>query len=81
MRSHFQITVTGRGRFPLDMLRYSQIYPRLPNDVCAMEPGAKEKREVTLSMDNASFGTAMNCIDRFASFGWAGEITNEEPLR
>ncbi len=78
MRSHFQITVKGRGAFPIDMLRYSQVYPMTPQDVTNIEYDGKVNRPVTVCMDNESFCTAMNCVERFASFGWVGEITNEE---
>lgn len=80
MKYHFQITVKGRGSFPIDMLRYSQVYPMSPQDVSNIEHRVKYNlaREVTVCMDNQTMGTAMNCIERFASFGWVGEITREE---
>jgi len=78
MKYYFQITVNGRGAFPIDMLRYSQIYPMTPQDVTNIEYGGTINRPVTVCMDDKSMGMAMNCIERFASFGWVGEITNEE---
>ena len=74
MRKHFQITVKGRGKFPIDMLRYSQVYPMTPQDVSNIEYTGKTNRPVTLCMDNQTMGMAMNCVERFASFGWVGEV-------
>ena len=79
MKYYFQITVTGRGKFPIDMLRYSQVYPTTPQDVSNIEyDGECGSRPVTLSMDNQTMGMAMNCMERFASFNWTAEITREE---
>jgi len=79
MKYYFQITVNGRGAFPIDMLRYSQVYPRDLESVANIEniDNVGNRRD-TVNMDDASFGAAMNCVKRFASFGWVGEITNEE---
>ena len=77
MRSHFQITVRGRGKFPIDMLRYSHCYPNGAQDVENIEYPGPVKRPVTVCIDDSTFVTAMNCIERFASFGWVGNITQE----
>lgn len=82
MKYHFKITVTGRGDFPLDMLRYSQCYPSAPIDVeniaSGIGPGSIGKRAVTVCMDRVPYALAQNCIDRFKSFGWDGVVTFEE---
>ncbi len=82
MNSHFQITVKGRGTFPLDMLRYSQVYPRDHESVENIEQRAQynAEREVTVCMDNNTMGMAMNCVIRFASFGWTGEVFEDGEL-
>lgn len=78
MKYHFQITVKGRGKFPIDMLRYSQCYPRDIESVANIEyDGPVGSRPVTVCIDDASTLCAINCIERFASFGWIGEITHE----
>ena len=82
MRSkHFEITVQGRGHFPIDMLRYSQCYPKGAQDVENIESKtgrAAGVRMVTLCLDHASVVAAHQCIVRFDSFGWSGEITGEQ---
>lgn len=88
MKKHFEITITGKGDFPLDMLRYSQCCPVNVQDVASMERprvGAsddeeraylREPRTVRVSLVN-NYAVADNCVARFASFGWHGEITGE----
>lgn len=60
-------TVTGRGSFPLDMLRYDQCFPFGPDDVANMDVG--QRREVRL----VHYGEQRHwepTKDRWASFGW-----------
>ncbi len=86
MKYFFKITVAGHGDFPIDMLRYSQCYPSdvesvdaISNDEWANDVDYRRtKRTVTVSLDNQSMGMALNCVQRFASFGWIGTITQEE---
>jgi len=89
MKSHYEITVTGKGDFPLDMLRYSQCCPVNVEDVASMERprvGAsndeeldylKVPRTVRVNLHD-NYSVAANCVTRFASFGWNGRITKED---
>ena len=91
MKKHFEITVTGKGDFPLDMLRYSQCCPVNVQDVAGMERPRtdasdaekldyrREPRTVRVNLVN-NYSVANNCVLRFASFGWTGEITGEVPF-
>lgn len=82
MRYFFNITVKGRGGFPIDMLRYAACYPRTEEDsgtiveslTCPMM-----ERTITVALEG-TMGIALNCIERFKSFGWDGEITYEERI-
>jgi hypothetical protein len=84
MRRYLEITVEGKGHFPLDMLRYSCCWPVHPQDVANIEPRDeldyyKEQRSVTVGF-TGTMGNALNCCERFASFGWVGSVTKEEPI-
>jgi hypothetical protein len=69
---HYQIEVQGRGYFPVDMLRYSQCYPR---DAESVENITRSGvRNITLCLDYSNEARADRCIKRFESFGWNGEI-------
>lgn len=68
-------TVTGRGPFPFDMLRYDSCYPAHVEDAVAMdytsEPSSLQGlRSVTLESAIASSPT----IQRWESFGWCIEV-------
>ena len=91
MKFHFEITVMGKGEFPLDMLRYSQCCPVNVEDVANMERprvGAsgdeelaylREPRTVRVNLHD-NYAVAANCVARFASFGWSGRITMEDDV-
>ena len=68
-----EFTVTGRGYFPLDMLRYDACFPKGSDDVAAIENmGPPAPREVTLlrySAYKADVERAVT-IERWRSFGW-----------
>jgi hypothetical protein len=55
-------TVVGRGRFPIDMLRYDSCWPYDGTAVLNIDPD--EQREVRL----ATYGTTTP--GRWQSFGW-----------
>ena len=82
MNKYYQIKTTGKGDFPLDMLRYSQCWPMTPLDVenIGMHMNDKhkylEKRSVTVGMIGGDV-TAMHCIERFKSYNWNAEIISE----
>lgn len=73
----YQFTVTGRGAFPLDMLRYDCCYPAHPEDVAAMDydnttrEGIRAQRTVKLR------GLGMPEMSRWNSFGWSVSDTKE----
>jgi hypothetical protein len=67
----WEFTVTGRGRFPLDMLRYDTCYPVGSDSVSRIEAKTIFERlsranvEVRLRSD-----LKMPTVDRWKSFGW-----------
>ena len=76
---HFTLAVTGRGAFPLDMLRYAQAYPldhEAVENMGATGPEGNGKRTVRVVFSGAQ-GKAMSVVDRFESFGWKGTIVDE----
>jgi len=70
---YMKFTISGRGNFPLDMLRYDCCYPSSPQDVSKIE--GREPREITLIAANPFAPTK----GRWASFGWTA--TNGEEVR
>ncbi len=82
MKLYFEIRVTGRGEFPFDMLRHSQCWPVGAADACALpvpyhDPG--KRRTVHLGMIG-NWAQSVACVERFKSFLWTAEITQEESL-
>jgi hypothetical protein len=60
-------TVTGRGEFPFDMLRYDQCYPVGPTDAAMLAyDNRKKTREITLARRRN-----LPAVQRWVSFGWA----------
>lgn len=49
-----RFTVTGKGRFPLDMLRYDSCFPATQGDVCNLTPRDRQPRTVTLEHRGAN---------------------------
>ncbi len=84
---YYEVTVTGRGRFPFDMLRYSRAYPVDAESAEAMNcdtetrEGLRAKRTVVLGLSCGNYMIADNCVRRFESFGWKASITKEEITR
>lgn len=61
-------TVSGRGRFPYDMLRYDQCCPIFPNDASNIgrtDTGIDSQRDI-------QFNSTKNypTVARWESFGW-----------
>lgn len=70
---HYKFTVSGRGTFPFDMLRYDCCYPHSPQDVTKLD--GRGLREVTLIAAKPVGPTNR----RWNSFGW--DVVSEEVLR
>ncbi len=68
--------VTGRGCFPLDMLRYDHCYPATGTDVSSLHASITERGTFSVGVSRVS-ATAYEqwTADRWASFGWALEET------
>jgi hypothetical protein len=81
MKKYFEITVVGKGNFPLDMLRHSQCWPVDAEAVEAIADRARydSPRTARLGMIG-HYAQADACAKRFASFLWTAEITMEESL-
>lgn len=65
-------TVKGRGRFPLDMLRYDCAWPSSGEDVAAMESSLDtrfELRRNPWAVRLVSESLGVPTVDRWASFG------------
>ena len=69
-----QITVSGKGDFPMDMLRYTRSWPCEGHSAANLiTPSYRETdpREVTLHLAGPdSESLVQNYAARFASFGW-----------
>ena len=61
-------TVSGAGRFPLDMLRHGQCWPLEATDVQNIDPKVIEMRHVHLGT------VASPSLGRWESFGWTCEF-------
>ena len=81
----FILDVTGRGRFPTDMLRYSSLIPADPTTVQNIEDSytayyaRTEKsgsRYYRLRAENANEVLISHAIERFASFGFEAEVAD-----
>lgn len=60
-------TVTGRGSFPLDMLRWDQCYPQGPDDVANIDVGQRREIKLVHVGDRRHWEPTK---DRWASFNW-----------
>jgi hypothetical protein len=72
MEKLFNYKVTGKGQFPLDMLRYDSCFPATPNAVADLvidprDTNYSKPRTVKIS------GCGKPTIARWASFGWTVE--------
>ena len=61
-------TVTGRGSFPFDMLRWDQCYPQGPDDVANLDVGQRREIKLVHVGDRRHWEPTK---DRWASFGWS----------
>ena len=80
---HFKLEVTGRGAFPVDMLRHSRLYPADPTTVNTMESSLdkvirlRDPQVYTLFMDHSSHVALDRCVRRFGSFGFDVKVLDE----
>jgi len=68
LKYEHSITFTGRGRFPMDMLRYDRCSPKTESDsntACNQD----KFRDVTVVRHTPGAKPVWN-FDRWASFGW-----------
>ena len=70
--------VTGTGPFPLDMMRYDCCWPSSSADVYIMED--TDKRTLFVKMASST-KKATWTPERWASFGWKLELTNDPPVK
>ena len=62
--------VSGKGNFPLDMLRYDQCWPRSPEDVSRiLDQVCNGTKKVSINLTSYSQPT----VDRWKSFCWSCE--------
>jgi len=64
-------TVTGRGQFPVDMLRFDCCFPADPSAVAVITQGYNEKRVTVQLCAYLRAGDIAPTPERWASFGWA----------
>ena len=62
----YEFTVVGSGKFPIDMLRYDNCYPKSETDSAAIE--GREMRRVRLVA--RTFNSDTPCVARWAFFNW-----------
>ena len=73
-----RFTVTGRGQFPCDMLRYDQCHPIAADDAAHIQDGCRDnERDVQLGRWAHQGWLPTN--DRWRSFHWA--VTHHEVMR
>lgn len=73
-----EFVVTGRGRFPIDMLRYDCCVPARQEDVHRIEDSLEEgvqtasrrSQERTIKLRRYAVGNPMPTFERWSSFGW-----------
>lgn len=64
----FKFSVTGRGIFPLDMLRFDSCWPRFQGDTGTLYGSLTEKDAATRTVH--LIGLQTPSIGRWQSFGW-----------
>jgi len=65
MANHFIFRVSGRGEFPVDMLRRDECYPYRTEDAMIILGGATAPKRVGVFVSPRP-----PLIDRWDSFGW-----------
>lgn len=72
----FRYSVTGRGTFPLDMLRFDCCWPRYQQDTGMLFESLTEKDRNTRTIHLV--GMRGPSIGRWQSFGW--QCTEPQPV-
>lgn len=77
MQKEIRFTVSGRGEFPMDMLRYDECYPVGPDDVAAIratfdmsDDAPRGPYEVRLLHRGEGQGYPKPTVARWNSFCW-----------
>lgn len=66
-----EIVVAGKGRFPIDMLRYDNCVPRGSEDAVRIEDIHYDRSQVrTIRLNRFSYDATKCEADRWKSFGW-----------
>ena len=68
-RTRYEYVVTGRGEFPMDMLRYDCCWPLSSSDVAKLDSGLVHSSREPRSVIMASY--TKPTIEHWASFGWS----------
>jgi hypothetical protein len=78
---NWRFTVTGRGHFPIDMLRYDSAWPAGPIDVelIPQHIGYMPAEHGVAIIDLISHSYSGPTDARWASFGWT--VTSKEKMR
>lgn len=76
MQHWHRFEVTGRGEFPVDMLRFDQCHPLYPSDTEIMRHPVDEDQVVALGRWAWS---GWEPSDRWNSYGWA--VTHHEAMK
>lgn len=71
LREQYVYTVTGRGEFPLDMLRYDSCWPTSQESTSAMTRSFHPRNHGPHTV--AMRGLASPTVSRWESFGWQVE--------
>jgi hypothetical protein len=73
--------VTGRGPFPIDMLRYDACWPVRGEDVMRIEPGPQSHQGTrTVRLVRCARSGNGPTVGRWGSFGWTVTSVDGEPL-
>ncbi len=72
MKYIIKLKVTGRGKFPFDMLRYARAWP-VDNEAVAGLMENRSRRTVVVAF-HSNFRWCDNIEERFKSFGWEPTI-------
>jgi hypothetical protein len=76
-KARYQYYVTGRSRFPFDMLRHDSAWPATGYDAALLEYDEVRRSDRSIQLRSYRAPT----IDRWSSFGWSVGFAAAEPLR
>ena len=81
----YTFTVTGRGYFPVDMLRYDRCVARTIDDAINIQlsrfpPGIDDPRKINLIAYVPVGCTLAPTFDRWRSFGWTVDPASVKPV-